>query len=124
METLEKNESMENGSISGTPENDKVKAICPSCGAELEVDPGSEAAICPSCGAPFVVEKGIRLYQKQNPPPLSEEAIRLRKEADALYMSNAAREKQVLRLFWKILAGLVIAAGILFAVIISKGMHL
>ncbi len=104
-----------------TGEKLTAQAICTECGAVTEVDPQQDAAICSHCGRPFVVEKGIRLYQKQNPPELSEEAIRLRKIADELHMDNSQREKQVLQLFWKIFAGLLIAAAILWMIVVFTG---
>ena len=34
-----------------------IKAKCPNCGANLDVDPTQDAAICKYCGTPYVVEK-------------------------------------------------------------------
>ena len=101
-----------------------AQAVCPNCGGVQETDPAQEAAICIHCGKPFIVEKGIREYLKQNPPPLSEEAIRLRREADALHVDNAEREKQVLRIFRVIFAALIAAAGILWLIIRMTGAQL
>ena len=39
-----------------------VPAICPKCGAPLDVDPSQDAAICKHCGTPFIVEKAINNY--------------------------------------------------------------
>ena len=39
-----------------------VPAKCPSCGANLKVDPEKEAAICEYCHTPFIVEKAINNY--------------------------------------------------------------
>lgn len=38
-----------------------VKAVCPNCGANLEVDNSKDAAICIHCGAPYIVEKAIQI---------------------------------------------------------------
>lgn len=42
----------------------KVKAKCPKCNAEFEVDNGDDAGICPQCGAAFVTEKAIKYYSE------------------------------------------------------------
>ena len=42
----------------------KVKAMCPKCNAEFEVDNGDDAGICPQCGAAFVTEKAIKYYSE------------------------------------------------------------
>ena len=55
---------------------------------------------------------------------LSPRAIRLRKEADALHVDKAERERQVLRIFWIAFAGFLIAAVILWVIIKSTGAQL
>lgn len=37
-----------------------VKAQCPNCMGNLDVDNTKDAAICPFCGTPFIVEKAIQ----------------------------------------------------------------
>lgn len=37
-----------------------VKAQCPNCNGNLEVDNSLEAAVCPFCGTPYIVEKAIQ----------------------------------------------------------------
>lgn len=39
-----------------------VPARCTQCGAELSVDPSTEAAVCVYCNTPFIVEKAINNY--------------------------------------------------------------
>lgn len=51
-------------------------AICPKCGASIQVNPNVEADICPSCKAAYVVETALQLYQAQMEP----QAIRQKEE--------------------------------------------
>lgn len=39
-----------------------VPAICPQCGAKVDVDPAKDAVICEYCNTPFSVEKAINNY--------------------------------------------------------------
>ncbi len=39
-----------------------VPALCPQCGATLEVDPSQEAALCKFCNTPFITEKAVTNY--------------------------------------------------------------
>ena len=39
-----------------------LKAQCPNCGGNLEVDNSKDAAICPFCKTPYIVEKAINQY--------------------------------------------------------------
>lgn len=39
-----------------------VSAICPQCGAKVDVDPDKDAVICEYCNTPFSVEKAINNY--------------------------------------------------------------
>ncbi len=39
-----------------------VPALCPQCGATLEVNPDSEAAVCKFCNTPFITEKAVTNY--------------------------------------------------------------
>ena len=43
-----------------------VPAICPQCGAQLNVNPETDAAVCEYCNTPFVVEKAINKYNITN----------------------------------------------------------
>ena len=43
-----------------------VPAICPQCGAQLKVNPDTDAAVCEYCNTPFVVEKAINKYNITN----------------------------------------------------------
>ena len=42
------------------------QATCPTCGSNLEVDSGKDAAICPVCGNAYIVEKAINNYNTYN----------------------------------------------------------
>ncbi len=46
-----------------------VKAICETCGGQLEVDNSLEAAVCPYCRTPYIVEKAIKNYNISNNGP-------------------------------------------------------
>ena len=39
-----------------------INAICPNCGAKLNVDEGKDAAICEYCGNPYIVKKAVEKY--------------------------------------------------------------
>ena len=39
-----------------------VPAICPNCGASLQINPGDKAAICEYCKSAFVVEEAVNKY--------------------------------------------------------------
>lgn len=43
-----------------------VPAVCPKCGAELQVDAEQEEAYCQYCGTKFVVEKAVNKYIAQS----------------------------------------------------------
>ena len=43
-----------------------VPAICTQCGANVTVNPETEAAVCKFCGTPFVVERAINKYYITN----------------------------------------------------------
>lgn len=43
-----------------------VAAKCTSCGGDLLVDPGQEAAVCKFCGTAFITEKAINNYNTTN----------------------------------------------------------
>ena len=43
-----------------------VKAQCTSCGGNLDVDNGKDAAICPYCNSPYIVEKAIQQFNINN----------------------------------------------------------
>ncbi len=58
---------MDNVEIKNDPQSVKfVPAICPKCGAQMEVDPTQEAAVCQYCGTAFIVDKAIQNYTVQN----------------------------------------------------------
>ena len=39
-----------------------LNAICPNCGAKLNVEEGKDAAICEYCGNPYIVKKAVEKY--------------------------------------------------------------
>jgi len=39
-----------------------INAICPNCGAKLNVEEWKDAAICEYCGNPYIVKKAVEKY--------------------------------------------------------------
>ena len=67
-----------------------VETKCPNCGANIQVDPGKEAAICEYCGQPFVVERAIKNYGTIN---YGDNITNKYKPKDTLYSALKKREE-------------------------------
>ena len=62
-----------------------VSAVCPSCGAQLDVDNGKDAGICKYCGNAFITENAINNYN-----------IKYEVKADTVIMNNRASMDELL----------------------------
>lgn len=52
--------------ISEFSTNELVPAICPQCGAPIEVNPDLEASVCSFCGTPFITKNAIDKFYITN----------------------------------------------------------
>ncbi len=52
--------------ISEFTTNELVPAICPQCGAPIEVNPDLEASVCSFCGTPFITKNAINKFYITN----------------------------------------------------------
>lgn len=81
-------------------ENTKiVPAICPQCGAQINVDSEKDAAVCEYCNTPFVVDKAINTYNVGNTTVVNQAKrgalaafFDYKKESDRLY--HESKEKK------------------------------
>ena len=62
-----------------------VSAVCPSCGATLDVDNSKDAGICQYCGNPFVMETAVTNYN-----------IKYEVKADTVIVNNRATMEELI----------------------------